>query len=422
MRAFKGVNLKTILDPAVRQALASVDAYSRQTGRALTKSVAKGQTPQAIVTTPAAPGAGGGTPGDVVDTVWAVKDDFTPSKRMRFECAGISPSTTRILFVPNADGTIALSADVAPFDAKYIVQQPSSGLSAEQALGDLATGLLKNTTSTGVLSIAGAADLPAHASRHDSGGADAMAADAAAGTPSLRSIGTTAVKACAGNDTRLSDARTPTAHATSHNSGGADVMAIDSAAGTGSLRTLGSGATQACGGTDTRLADARVPTSHDHTKHDNRARRIAIPIGCWEINAKSNSGTEPNVISYVSFLTGASTYTHVLFQVPPDYVSGAELEIWGSSNGADVSDMSMKVYTKKLVGGTTSTLATYDNLNTGTIFPNGTAIFAIANITISTSLAAGDYIRLTVERDGVGDGNPNTLRFHGGSFLYTADM
>ena len=54
-----------------------------------------------------------------------------------------------------APATLA-PADVAaaPDNAKYIVQQPSSGLSAEQALSALATGLLKNTTTTGVLSIA----------------------------------------------------------------------------------------------------------------------------------------------------------------------------------------------------------------------------------------------------------------------------
>lgn len=50
----------------------------------------------------------------------------------------------------------------APDNASYIVQTPSAGLSAEQALSELGTGLLKNTTATGVLSIAVAADLPAH--------------------------------------------------------------------------------------------------------------------------------------------------------------------------------------------------------------------------------------------------------------------
>lgn len=42
----------------------------------------------------------------------------------------------------------------APASAKYVVQTADAELSAEQALGALATGLVKNTTATGVLSIA----------------------------------------------------------------------------------------------------------------------------------------------------------------------------------------------------------------------------------------------------------------------------
>jgi hypothetical protein len=42
----------------------------------------------------------------------------------------------------------------APTDATYITQTPDATLSAEQALSALATGIVKNTTTTGVLSIA----------------------------------------------------------------------------------------------------------------------------------------------------------------------------------------------------------------------------------------------------------------------------
>lgn len=49
----------------------------------------------------------------------------------------------------------------APTDAKYIVQTADATLSNEQATGALATGILKNTTTTGVLSIAALADIPA---------------------------------------------------------------------------------------------------------------------------------------------------------------------------------------------------------------------------------------------------------------------
>jgi len=67
----------------------------------------------------------------------------------------------------------------------------------------------------------------AHKTTHEPGGSDAMAVDAAAATGSLRTLGTSATSACAGNDARLSDARTPTAHASSHQSGGGDAIKLD---------------------------------------------------------------------------------------------------------------------------------------------------------------------------------------------------
>jgi len=108
----------------------------------------------------------------------------------------------------------------------------------------------------------------AHAASHNAGGSDALAIDAVAGTGSLRTLGTAATAACAGNDSRLSNARTPTALASSHNAGGGDALAIDAAAGTGSLRTLGTAATAACAGNDSRLSDSRTPTAHA-TSHKN---------------------------------------------------------------------------------------------------------------------------------------------------------
>lgn len=61
-----------------------------------------------------------------------------------------------------------LTGAFAPTDATYIVQTAAAALTNAQALGALATGLLKSTTTTGVLSIAVAgtdyAKVPLHAS------------------------------------------------------------------------------------------------------------------------------------------------------------------------------------------------------------------------------------------------------------------
>lgn len=67
-----------------------------------------------------------------------------------------------VSFVEGSDGadeTLTISATAAtpaPIDATYITQTANGTLSSEQALSGLATGLLKNTTTTGVLSIASA--------------------------------------------------------------------------------------------------------------------------------------------------------------------------------------------------------------------------------------------------------------------------
>jgi len=65
-----------------------------------------------------------------------------------------TPSATTYLRGDGTWATITASGSAAPADATYIVQTSNSTLSNEFALASLATGLLKNTTTTGVLSIA----------------------------------------------------------------------------------------------------------------------------------------------------------------------------------------------------------------------------------------------------------------------------
>ena len=48
-----------------------------------------------------------GAASEFADNVFRVKDNSDASKKLAFECSGISGSTTRTMTVPNTDGTIS---------------------------------------------------------------------------------------------------------------------------------------------------------------------------------------------------------------------------------------------------------------------------------------------------------------------------
>jgi hypothetical protein len=84
-----------------------------------------------------------------------------------------------------------------------------------------------------------------------------MAVDAAAATGSLRTIGTGATQACAGNDARLTDSRTPTAHKTSHENNGSDEINVAGLSGT--------------------LADPQTPTAHATSHQTGGSDELQMP-------------------------------------------------------------------------------------------------------------------------------------------------
>ncbi|MBI4869213.1 MAG: hypothetical protein HY816_19915 [Candidatus Wallbacteria bacterium] len=108
-----------------------------------------------------------------------------------------------------------------------------------------------------------------HQLSHRIGGGDALPA-ADTSTPGLVALATdgesSGTKAPAANDSRLSDARTPTAHASTHAPGGSDPVQSGSAAQAGLLQLAAdaeSNSAKAAASNDSRLSNARAPTAHE---------------------------------------------------------------------------------------------------------------------------------------------------------------
>jgi hypothetical protein len=124
-------------------------------------------------------------------------------------------------------------------------------------------------------------------------------------------VGTGAADACAGNDSRLSDARTPVNHDHSGNKlaqANTHESADTDAAPTSLHHTLGTGANQACAGNDSRLSDTRTPT-------DGSVTAPKLAAGVYGVKGRTY------------YTTGSGTYT------TPANVRAIEVELWGAGGG-----------------------------------------------------------------------------------------
>ena len=95
----------------------------------------------------------------------------------------------------------------------------------------------------------GSAVILSHAPTHSLGGTDPVDVKNLAGYP-----GTTSVFLRGDHTFASLPSVTVPAHATTHQPGGSDAMVVDASPSTGSLRTLGTGANQAAAGNDSRFA------------------------------------------------------------------------------------------------------------------------------------------------------------------------
>jgi len=97
-----------------------------------------------------------------------------------------------------------------------------------------------------------------------------------------KNFGTAAGDVCQGNDSRLSDSRTPNAHKASHATGGSDAIAPSDigaepafSKNTAHNKNFGSTTGTVCEGDDSRLSDARTPVSHSHAASEITSGTLA---------------------------------------------------------------------------------------------------------------------------------------------------
>lgn len=193
--------------------------------------------------------------------------------------------------------------------------------------------------------------------------------DGTAATPSMRTIGTGALQACAGNDSRLSDTRTPIAHAVNASTYGYGdgTLAGHLRVGTGlgvsaGTVSLGSHAVNASTygyGDATNAGHVRIGSGlsvatgtvslaeHGHAYHTNRTRRINLDISSktgftsFILNGQTYYG--------IPYPNGTTTYYVFTITKPADYVSNGIVTLIFGSATAGTGNVYFAFVTQDLV-------------------------------------------------------------------------
>lgn len=142
---------------------------------------------------------------------------------------------------------------------------------------------------------------------------------------------------------------TPAAHASSHQPGGSDAMAVDAAAGTGSLRTLGSGASQAAAG------------NHTHPESTVTSWVTVVPNSPWAATITVQYRKVGDVVEMRGFVNSGTAYSTIL-TLPAGFRPAQQTWCWGGF-GSTVGDSAIGITTGGLVQSEDWTFGTLDGIS-----------------------------------------------------------
>jgi len=208
----------------------------------------------------------------------------------------------------------------------------------------------------------------------------------------------------------------PAAGGLVYTTGGQDVAVADG----------GTGASTASGArTNLGLGTLATLNSVAASNIDNRSRSVWLPAAVFKTAAVVNQGTFPNSYSNITMSGTSPTQLVTVAQLPKDYAGALLYNLHWAPDSTDVNGVIFNLYVKVIpAAGGTDLVAAYGETLQDNPSPGGVAnIHTISGFTSGLAPAAGDCLRIGVERDPLdaSDTNPNAMHFLGLELVYTAD-
>ena len=205
-------------------------------------------------------------------------------------------------------------------------------------------------------------------------------------------------------------------HDARHEPGGADPMAVDAAAATGSLRRLGTSAQMAAAGNDARLHTHSTKTRYLWLPPEDFLNLLDNPalitLGTWAVGTRvwklHGDGTAEGLTAKIA--------------LPSDWSSGTvKFTGYYEGPGPDVDNRRIQISASAVTPGVDSVKKAVEVVDNATV-AHGNSVLTTHTFATGLTVAAGDIIRLAFARDsGHGDDlNTDAMYFCGMRLEYTA--